>query len=256
MAGGSSGRDHHHAVLIPRSFGFPSLSAPLPCTPDWQCLPDYISIGEPQPTRTGNDPDKLLRKSHFTYTATRDIRSVEGWLDVPAKPLERHHPAGAGGMAPEPPGQSLGRGWHTFATLSYDTWNNLIQTVGGQSPGGSPPRCTTIVYDTPYQHLPSIMRDFKDGCSGSALTTQSVFARGFEQVVSSVSPIGRRQRDPSRSLRTAHRALPARSRRRGGHPEARSGRDHRLQRRKACKLRRCAAHGRTRNEHPVGNPLE
>ena len=170
--------------------GSQALSAPLPCTPDWQCLPDYISIWEPQPTRTGNDPDKLLRKSHFTYTATRDIRSVEGWLDVPAKPLERHHPAGAGGMAPEPPGQSLGRGWHTFATLSYDTWNNLIQTVGGQSPGGSPPRCTTIVYDTPYQHLPSIMRDFKDGCSGSALTTQSVFDRGFEQVVSSVSPNG------------------------------------------------------------------
>jgi hypothetical protein len=163
----------------------------LPCTSDWQCLPDYVSTWETQPTLAGGDPPKLLRKSHFTYnTATGDVQSVKGWLEKSSEPLERHHPAGNNSTAPKPAGQSLNRGWHTFATLNYDTWGNVIQTASGQSPGGSPPSCSAIGYDKPYQHLPNVVHNLKDGCDGSFLETQSVFDRGFEQVVSSIAPNG------------------------------------------------------------------
>jgi RHS repeat-associated protein len=167
----------------------------LPCTSDWQCLPSYVSIWEPQPTRTGNDPDKLLRKSRFTYTLTGDVaagdlKSVQGWLAVPSQSLERHHPMGDNKTALKPAGQALARGWHTRAILIYDAWGNVIQTISGQSPGGSPPSCIAIGYDEPYQHLPNVVRNFKDGCGGSALETQTIFDRGFEQVVSSTAPNG------------------------------------------------------------------
>ena len=163
----------------------------LPCTSDWQCLPDFVSIWEPQSTRTGKEPDLLLRKSHFVYNdTTQDIESVEGWLQGDSIPLDRHHPAGINSTAPKPSGQSIRTGWHRFATLSYDNWGNVTQTVSGQTPGGSPPICTTIDYDEPYQHLPHVVRNFKDGCGGADLKTQSVFDRGFEQVVSSIAPNG------------------------------------------------------------------
>jgi RHS repeat-associated protein len=166
-------------------------TAPLECTSNWQCLPDYVTIWEPQPTLGGSNPAKLLRKSRFTYyPETKDVQSVEGWLQGNSMPLDRHHSAGVNSTAPMPSGQSLNQGWHRFATLSYDNWGNVIQTVSGQPLGGSPPTCTTIAYDEPYQHLPRLVRNFKDGCNGTSLETQSVFDRGFEQVVSSISPTG------------------------------------------------------------------
>jgi len=160
--------------------------ARLPCTSNWQCLPDYFSVWEPQ----GSDPAKLLRKSHFIYTADGEVHSVEGWLDFASEPLERHHPAGDNSTAPKPAGQALEIGWHTFATLSYDILGNVTQTVSGQTVGGSPPSCTTIAYDKSYQHLPSVVRNFKDGCAGSALESQTIFDRGFGQVISSTAPNG------------------------------------------------------------------
>ena len=170
-----------------------SLDTPeiLPCTPDWQCLPDFVSIWKPQPVLWSIHPDKLLRKSRFTYNdATKDIQSVEGWLDDQSISLDRHHPAGNNSTAPKPPGQSLNNAWHTLATLNYDTWGNVTRTVSGQSSGGSPASCTAIIYDGPYQYLPNFVEHFTDGCAGSALETKTIFDRGFEQVVSSIAPNG------------------------------------------------------------------
>jgi RHS repeat-associated protein len=169
----------------------PGMALGLPCTSNWQCQPDFVSIWEPQPGLGGSNPATLLRKSRFTYDSdTGDVQSVEGWLKEDSISLDRHHPSGASNTAPNPSGQSLNAGWHKFATLSYDNWGNVIQTVSGQTPGGSPPTCTTIAYDEFYQHLPSVVRNFKDGCGGTALETQSVFDRGFEQGVNSTAPSG------------------------------------------------------------------
>jgi RHS repeat-associated protein len=170
----------------------PNDPTPLTCTSDWECLPDFVSIWEPEKgSRVDATSYNLLRKSRFTYNnATKDIQSVEGWLERNAEPLDRRHPAGTNSIAPKPSGQSLQRGWHRFATLSYDNWGNVTQTVSGEPLGGSPPTCTTIAYDDPYQHLPNIVRNFKDGCTGKVLETQSIFDRGFEQVVSSIAPNG------------------------------------------------------------------
>ena len=163
----------------------------LPCTSEWQCLPEFISIWKPQPTLPGSNPDKLLRKSRFTYNdVTKDIESVEGWLEDVAEPLNRHHPAGNNSTAPQPAVQALARGWHTFAALSYDTWGNVTRTVSGHSPGGSPPSCSISIYDGPYQHLPNFVKRFTDGCAGSALETQTIFDRGFHKVVRSIAPSG------------------------------------------------------------------
>ena len=165
-------------------------SAVLPCSSDWQCLPVYVSIWEPQSTVLGNNPDKLLRKSRYRYSASGDVQSVEGWLDAPAQALERHHPSGNNSIAPQPAGQSINRGWHTLATLSYDAWGNVTQTMSGQSAGGSPASCTATGYDDAYQHLPRVVRRFTNGCAGSALSTNVVFDRGFGQVVASTAPDG------------------------------------------------------------------
>ncbi|WP_027156688.1 RHS repeat-associated core domain-containing protein [Methylobacter luteus] len=160
---------------------------PIPCTSDWQCLPDFVSIWQPDP----GYPDKLLRKSRITYEpVTKDVKSIQGWLDKSSIPLGRHHPAGNNRTAPNPAGQSLDSGWHNLATLSYDAWGNVIQTASGQSPGGSPPSCIATVYDEPYQHLPNVVRQFKNGCGSAALETRSVFDRGFEQAVNSIAPNG------------------------------------------------------------------
>lgn len=166
--------------------------APLPCTSDWQCLPDYVSIWEHKPTRLDSNYAELLRKSRLTYNkTTKDLQSIEGWLKDSSIPLDRRHPAGNDNTAPEPSGQTLKKGWHTLATLNYDTWGNVILATSGHSPSGSPPNCTAIGYDKPYQHLSNIVRQFIDGCSGSALETQIIFDRGFAQVVSSTAPNGR-----------------------------------------------------------------
>lgn len=163
----------------------------MECNSNWQCLPDFVSIWEPKPIQGDSSHAVPLRKSRFTYNSdTGDVQSVEGWLKDNSISLDRHHPEGASNTAPNPSGQSLDRGWHRFATLSYDNWGNVIQTLSGQTPGGSLPTCTKIAYDEPYQHLPSVVRNFKDGCGGTALETQTVFDRGFEQVVSSTTPSG------------------------------------------------------------------
>jgi RHS repeat-associated protein len=163
----------------------------IECNSNWQCLPDFVSIWKPEPIQGDSSHAVPLRKSRFTYSPTTgDVKSVEGWLKDDSISLDRHNPAGANNIAPEPSGQSLDRGWHKFATLSYDNWGNVIQTVSGQALGGSPPTCTEIAYDEPYQHLPSVVRSFKDGCGGTALETESVFDRGFEQVISSTAPSG------------------------------------------------------------------
>lgn len=163
----------------------------IKCNSNWQCLPDFVSIWQPKPIQGDSSHAIPLRKSRFTYDSdTGDVQSVEGWLKDNSISLDRHHPEGASNTAPDPSGQSLNLGWHRFATLSYDNWGNVIQTVSGQTPGGSLPTCTKIAYDEPYQHLPSVVRNFKDGCNGTALETQSVFDRGFEQVVSSTAPSG------------------------------------------------------------------
>ena len=159
----------------------------LPCTSDWQCLPDYVSVWEPQPVLGGANPATLLRKSRFTYTAAGDLASVQGWLADDAAPLQRHNAAG-GSTAPDPAGQALAKGWHTSTTLNYDPWGNVIQTASTQSPGGSPAACTAVGYDKAYEQLPNLVRNLKDGCDGTALETQSVFDRGFEQVASSIAP--------------------------------------------------------------------
>jgi RHS repeat-associated protein len=166
-----------------------SLGTPdsIPCTSDWQCLPDFVSIWRPDP----GYPDKLLRKSRIIYDpVTKDVKSVQGWLQKPSLPLDRHHPASNNSTAPNPAGQSLDIGWHTLATLSYDTWGNVIQAASGQPPGGSPPSCLATGYDEPYQHLPNVVRQFKNGCGSAALETRSVFDRGFEQAASSIAPNG------------------------------------------------------------------
>lgn len=163
----------------------------IECNSNWQCLPDFVSIWKPEPIKNDSSHAVLLRKSRFTYNSTTgDVQSVEGWLENDSISLERHHPAGNSNTAPSPSGQSLNAGWHKFATLNYDNWGNVIQTVSGQTLGGSPPTCTQITYDEPYQHLPSVVRNFKDGCGGISLNTQSVFDRGFEQVIRSTGPSG------------------------------------------------------------------
>ncbi len=159
--------------------------AVLPCTSDWQCLPAYASTW--QPVAGGA---VLLRKSRFTYTDAGDVHTVQHWLDAAAQPLQRHNPAGANAVAPDPAGQAIDRGWRPPTTLSYDTWGNVVQAEGAQTPGGSPASCTTLAYDKFYAQLPSEVYQYKDGCNGAALETQAMFDRGTAQVVSSIAPNG------------------------------------------------------------------
>lgn len=165
--------------------------APLSCTSDWQCQPDYVSIWEHKPSRLDSNYAELLRKFRFAYNkTTNDLETIEGWLEGPSVSLDRRHPAGNSSTAPQPAGQPNKRGWHTLARFDHDLWGNVILSASGHSSGGSPPNCTAISYDEPYQHLPHAVRRFIDGCSGSALESQTVFERGFAQVVSSTAPNG------------------------------------------------------------------
>ena len=167
------------------------------CNSNWQCLTDFVSIWEPKPILGDRSNADLLREYRYTYDSkTGDVQSVEGLLKDRSLSLERHHtartsnPAGTSNIAPIPSGQSINSGWHRLATLKYDNWGNIIQTVSGQALGGSPPTCTEIAYDDSYQQLPSVVRNFKDGCGGKSLNTHSVYDRGFEQVISSTAPSG------------------------------------------------------------------
>ena len=155
------------------------------CKSDWRCLPNYISVWQPQ----SNSADLLLRKSHFTYTASGDVESIQGWLTKAPQPLERHHSRSDRDTAPVPPGQTPG--WHTIAAMNYDLWGNVTRTVGGHSVGGSPPTCADVIYDPPYQQLPQSVKQYVSGCAGLVLETRAVFDRGLEQVVVSTPPNGR-----------------------------------------------------------------
>jgi RHS repeat-associated protein len=170
----------------------PNTPSDIHCNSDWQCLPNYVSIWEPQAQdkRFPDDFANLLRKSHVIYNTTGDVKFVDGWLEN-AQLLQRHHPTGDKSIAQNPAGQSLVRGWHRLSSLYYDNWGNIVATKGGESPGGSPPSCTTVTYDEPYKQLQNITRSFKDGCEGTALETQSHFHRGFEQVDYSIQPNGK-----------------------------------------------------------------
>ena len=180
--------DPSDSAILPGGISPPP---PLSCTSEWQCKPNYVSIWElTQIDRFGEVFANLLRKSHFSYTENGDVQYVDGWLDAPIELLNRHHPAGISSTAPQTAGQSRSRGWHRLAILAYDAWGNVIQTASGQSADGSIPGCTSIGYDTPYQHLPSSVRNYTEGCDGPALETQSVFDRGFQKVVSRIAPNG------------------------------------------------------------------
>ncbi len=151
----------------------------FPCTEDWVCQPSHVSLWQPQ---SGGPFDTLLRKTRFTYTAEQDVESVSEWLDEAALPLDRRHPAGAGSTAQTAPGQSLGRGWHTLLTATYDAFGNLVKTAGTQPAGGSPAECAVFEPDRAYAQLTEFVHKFVDGCGGQAHTFQAVFDRGFGQV--------------------------------------------------------------------------
>lgn len=163
--------------------------AVLPCNQNWQCLPDFISVWQPQPITGGSLPDKLLRKSRLIYSSVGDLEAIEGYLLEPSPPLDRHHPNGASFTAPSPSNQASSQGWHRSATANHDPWGN-ISLITGSTVGGSPSSCTKIEHDDPYQQLPSLVRSFTNGCSGFALVTQNVFDRGFALIEKIVRPNG------------------------------------------------------------------
>jgi RHS repeat-associated protein len=156
-------------------------TAPLPCNPDWQCQPAYVSVWDP------SAPNTVLRKVHYMYTAAGDVQSAQAWLEQ-GEPLQRQHEAGAA-VAPAPPGQALARGWHLLGTLTYDAFGNLTrgETVGSAS---GPAQCSETIYDTGYAQLPYITREFTSGCSSAALETRLVFDRGMEQAIAKIMPNG------------------------------------------------------------------
>jgi YD repeat-containing protein len=161
------------------------VSVPLACTADWVCLPNHMSIWNPDAAT-----DTPLRKLKYTYSRAGDVSKIEGWLEE-AERLQRHHASGSA-TAPPPAAQSVARGWHTLATYAYDVWGNLERRTGGGSPSAPTTECTQTAYEVPFRHLPMATRSFKSGCGSDALETRTVYDRGFEVVVDTVAPNGSR----------------------------------------------------------------
>lgn len=163
--------------------------ARLPCTRDWLCQPNYITLWEPQPVLSGSNPSKLIQKTRLKYTSAGDIASVEGWLGSDVVPLQRQH-AEDRNIAPQPTEQLIKKGWHTLNSYAYDNWGNVIRSNSGQTKNGLSLNCLRITYDESYHHLISEVKQYVKGCGGFSLATQFTFHRGFEMVENSIEPNG------------------------------------------------------------------
>jgi RHS repeat-associated protein len=157
----------------------------LTCTADWQCNPKFITtFGWDTNAVPVTQPPTHVQKVRLRYegypATSGDVTEVAGFQNPlygfpPA--LNRHHAAAGAAVAPLPPDHSTQTGWHTFASASYDTFGNVVQSVHG--PNTQTPVCTSFVYDAAYHELPAAVLHYTNGCVSAAVGTYMMFDRGF-----------------------------------------------------------------------------
>ncbi|MGH7297719.1 MAG: toxin TcdB middle/N-terminal domain-containing protein, partial [Polyangiaceae bacterium] len=170
-------------ILTTRSWALPSGDAT-----EWSYRPTTASVSYADPA--GHTPSGPVRTLTYVFDPNGRLTSTATVLSG-SQSLARSNPGGQ--VAPAPLDASAD-GPVTLSEMSYDPYGNVRRI---ESPGG---RCYRVQYDDLYAEFPKVETSYLGGCgSAAALTTSTIFDRGFGasvQTVSAASEMTVRRYDP------------------------------------------------------------
>lgn len=156
-----------------------TLSSEFQCNQDWQCLLSKESITSEPEVGPG-------RHNRYYYDARGRLVEGEAYLFGSLPLLRKHELAGA--AFAKTPDEASTNGWKRQFALSYDSYGNVVRSIGAGKNGP----CLAVVYDQAYAQFPRRTEVRPGGCTNSGIATETEYNRGFESLAAQVSASGAR----------------------------------------------------------------